>query len=139
MSLFAPKRFTTVILAALAALVVLSLSVQLQEVQQEEKGETDGGKVIAVPSSKGISSTFGLTLVATLSGLASVFWQHVASVAVATNTRNMTYGTVESEIGFKAMAFGWAAVVCLGVAVAGLWVQLIIIRGFERLARDSDS
>ena len=61
-----------------------------------------------------------------------MLWQHTASVAAASTAQDMAYGTVRSEVGFNAMALGWAGLALL--IISAVW-QMVVILSIDVLDR----
>lgn len=79
---------------------------------------------------------FATSTLASLLGLASMLWQHIASVAAATTAEDMAYGTLKSHIGLNAMALGWAGVVSFVLVSIGLLVMITALIILDRMTEN---
>lgn len=84
-----------------------------------------------LPSRRICQVALAASFIAAVLELATILWQHTASVATATTVTEMAYGTVITRVGIVAMTFGWMAVALSIVVLIGLLVVILTMQIVE--------
>ena len=70
--------------------------------------------------------------------LVSVLWQHTASVAASTITKDIGNGSVKSGVGTTAMILGWFGFALFVIVTVGLLMMILSIRIMTQLADEAE-
>jgi len=76
------------------------------------------------PSARKMKVTWILLLLSSMCAFATALWQHVASEAVASSTRDFGYGSIESGLGLNAIVLGWTGFGTLAIAALCMWLMM---------------
>ncbi|KAI0545221.1 Ca2+ regulator and membrane fusion protein Fig1-domain-containing protein [Xylaria curta] len=76
---------------------------------EEEDSEGSAREVRPFPSRLVLQCALFISVLASLLGLASAFWQHIGGAGASTLTRLLTYDLVTAQVGPTSIALGWIA------------------------------
>ncbi|KAI5294075.1 hypothetical protein KEM52_004736 [Ascosphaera acerosa] len=91
-----------------------------------------------VPSRAVSQVCLALCFVATVFVLVTILWQHTASVAATTITRDFGNGAVKAGVGTSAMVMGWFGFALLTIATIGMLIMILSISWFEGKHREAE-
>ena len=111
---------------------------QDEEKEEEEEDEEEERAEPALGNRPGVNLSVAACTVASILGLTSMLWQHIAAVALTTTADSMSYGSVSSHVGPTAMALGWVGVICLLIANIGMIIMKLSMRVLDSLVDDED-
>lgn len=107
-----------------------------------EEVDVDTGEVQIrkrAPSKRVCQIALWAMFLAALLELATILWQHTASVAAATITSEMAYDTITTRVGAAAMTLGWIAVSLLILAFFRLLLFVFPLQAVnEELVEEND-
>ncbi|KAI0107805.1 Ca2+ regulator and membrane fusion protein Fig1-domain-containing protein [Nemania sp. FL0031] len=92
-----------------------------------------------LPPRKVIYSALGLSLVASLLGFASAFWQHIGAANASSVARALTYNLVAARVGTTSSVLAWAAAAVSAIVAMGILTLVHAMSTLTLLAEQADS
>lgn len=119
----------------LTFICLVSLAVMdIRGPRREEKDEDSREQLYTrLPSKWQNYFVMAIMVVTTILTSVSVLWQHIVSSAAVALGQNLSYGTVQGQVGTVAMVLGWGGVFVDVLSVLAVIIQIVSFIILERL------